>query len=434
MITMIPRSKLEPHPDNPRKELGDLEDLAASIKARGVLQNLTVVPSPGDQEKYRVIIGHRRLAAAELAGLEELPCSVEDMDMATQIATMLAENMQRNDLTLCDQVSGVQTMMDLGEDVKAIADKTGLSSTTIRRRAKLGELNQQKMKEAETRGATLMDLIAIANLSNAENREYVLEVAGTYNFANRLSEVKAREKTEVEFEKVRPQIEAWAKIIDSDEWAKLIKRTAYVRSVTIGAKDADYTKPAEANHTGEYVFVYRNSAYATVYEIMEDDDPSYDDPKREERERNRQIKQMRMDACDEMKKRAYDLRLSFMKDFHPGKEHIDVIMDLADYALLEIRYDVIKDEDRNSILRERGNPTIMYKLAVDAWLMVESKYGCLSYDDGNGKYKDDERLNMIYSALVAFGYQMSDDELAWNNGTHKCFTGPFYIDEEGDGE
>lgn len=69
MITMIPRSKLEPHPDNPRKDLGDLTELAASIKRSGLLQNLTVVPSPGNPEKYRVIIGHRRLAASEIAGL-----------------------------------------------------------------------------------------------------------------------------------------------------------------------------------------------------------------------------------------------------------------------------------------------------------------------------------------------------------------------------
>ena len=91
MITMIPRSKLEPHPDNPRKDLGDLTELAASIKRSGILQNLTVVPAPGRPGFYRVIIGHRRLAASEIAGLDELPCSIEDMDLPTQIATMLAK-------------------------------------------------------------------------------------------------------------------------------------------------------------------------------------------------------------------------------------------------------------------------------------------------------------------------------------------------------
>ena len=73
-IKYIPVSKLWGHPDNPRKDLGDVTELAESIKVNGVLQNLTVVPLFGeitkkwDGESYRVIIGHRRLAAAKLTG------------------------------------------------------------------------------------------------------------------------------------------------------------------------------------------------------------------------------------------------------------------------------------------------------------------------------------------------------------------------------
>ena len=65
-IKYIPVSKLWGHPDNPRKDLGDVTELAESIKVNGVLQNLTVVPLIGeitkkwDGESYRVIIGHRR--------------------------------------------------------------------------------------------------------------------------------------------------------------------------------------------------------------------------------------------------------------------------------------------------------------------------------------------------------------------------------------
>ena len=84
MITMIPRSKLEPHPDNPRRDLGDLSELAASIKKSGILQNLTVVPSPREEGIYRIIIGHRRFAATAIAGYsddDELPCAIEEMDI-----------------------------------------------------------------------------------------------------------------------------------------------------------------------------------------------------------------------------------------------------------------------------------------------------------------------------------------------------------------
>lgn len=98
MIINIETTKLQEHPDNPRKNIGDVTELAESIKARGILQNLTVVPADGD--KYTIIIGHRRFAAAKQAGLTEVPCAVVDMDYKTQLSTMLLENMQRSDLTV----------------------------------------------------------------------------------------------------------------------------------------------------------------------------------------------------------------------------------------------------------------------------------------------------------------------------------------------
>lgn len=76
-ITYIPVEQLHPHPDNPRKELGDLTELADSIRANGVFQNLTVVPRAltgeitGEtwQDGYTVIIGHRnRSMAGSLPG------------------------------------------------------------------------------------------------------------------------------------------------------------------------------------------------------------------------------------------------------------------------------------------------------------------------------------------------------------------------------
>ena len=75
MIENIGITWIDPHPDNPRKDLGDLSELVASIKANGILQNLTIVKAAVG---YRVVIGHRRLAAAKLtsivgAGAEFVP-------------------------------------------------------------------------------------------------------------------------------------------------------------------------------------------------------------------------------------------------------------------------------------------------------------------------------------------------------------------------
>ena len=92
-LQYIEVSKIFPHPDNPRKNLGDLQELTDSIKANGVLQNLTVIPQSNGQ--YTVIIGHRRLAASKKAGLSEVPCVVTEMTPQEQVRTMLIENIQR---------------------------------------------------------------------------------------------------------------------------------------------------------------------------------------------------------------------------------------------------------------------------------------------------------------------------------------------------
>lgn len=123
-IVNIGLEHIHPHPDNPRKDLGDLTELAESIKKNGILQNLTVIPKEGEPGEYIAIIGHRRSAAAKLAGITEAPCRiVEGMTHKEQVATMLEENMQRGDLTIWEQAQGFQMMLDLGETEDTIAEK-----------------------------------------------------------------------------------------------------------------------------------------------------------------------------------------------------------------------------------------------------------------------------------------------------------------------
>ena len=151
-IVLIPIDHLHPHPDNPRKDLGDLTELAESIKAKGILQNLTVVPmvnvdpdatiKMGD-DHYFILIGHRRMAAAKLAGLKHLPCVVVDMDMEDQIATMLVENIQRSDLTVYEEAKGFQMMLDLGKTEGQVSEMSGFSTCTVRRRVKLAALDEK---------------------------------------------------------------------------------------------------------------------------------------------------------------------------------------------------------------------------------------------------------------------------------------------------
>lgn len=169
-VVMMPIEYLVPHPGNPRKELGDLTELVESIKANGIYQNLTVMPlnenKPGEELKYMVLIGHRRLAAAKLAGLKEVPCSVvRNKSAKEQMSIMLVENMQRSDLSIYEQAQGFQQLLDFGMDIEDIASKSGFSQTTVRRRLKIAELDQKKLKEAsEGRQLSLTDFDELAKV------------------------------------------------------------------------------------------------------------------------------------------------------------------------------------------------------------------------------------------------------------------------------
>jgi ParB family chromosome partitioning protein len=204
----IPIDMLRPHPDNPRKDLGDLTELAESIKARGVMQNLTVIPKYhlGEIAYYTILIGHRRCEASKIAGLKTLPCTVVNvMSKKEQIATMLLENMQRSDLTPLEQAEGFQMMIDLGEGIRSIEKKTGFSATTIWHRVKL------------------TDYIKLEKLKNVEDKNECLKEIGTNNFDytynSKLRKQERKEKQKV----IKKELEDKGLVDITDEERRYLK-------------------------------------------------------------------------------------------------------------------------------------------------------------------------------------------------------------------
>lgn len=174
----IKTANIVPHPNNPRRDLGDLTELTDSIKKNGVMQNLTVVPGPEDGG-YTVLIGHRRLAAALAAGLEKVPCRVaEGLSEKEQLGIMLEENMQRTDLTIVEQAKGFQMMLDLGETIKTVAEKTGFSETTVRHRVELAKIPEEQIDNAiNKKQITIHDLFELEKIKDPEKRKDILDRA-----------------------------------------------------------------------------------------------------------------------------------------------------------------------------------------------------------------------------------------------------------------
>lgn len=184
-IIIIPAEQIYLHPDNPRKDLGDLSELSDSIKKKGIMQNLTVIPGHWNERRewfekgYTLIIGHRRFVAGKIAGVTEFPCRIIiDMSQKDQIGTMLEENIQRNDLTIWEQANGFQMMLDLGDTEEQIAEKTGFSKTTIKHRLNIAKLNQKELKKKEQDESfqlTLKDLYELEKISDVRIRNKILK-------------------------------------------------------------------------------------------------------------------------------------------------------------------------------------------------------------------------------------------------------------------
>lgn len=184
-IVFIAAEQIYQHPDNPRKDLGDLSELSESIKKKGIMQNLTVIPGHWDDKKewhedgYTLIIGHRRFAAGKLAEVAEFPCRiVTDMNKKDQVSTMLEENMQRNDLTVWEQANGFQMMLDLGDTEEQIAEKTGFSKTTIKHRLNIAKLDSKTLREKEKQEGyqlSLTDLYELEKIKDVKTRNKLLK-------------------------------------------------------------------------------------------------------------------------------------------------------------------------------------------------------------------------------------------------------------------
>ena len=130
---ILPAAELVPNPNQPRVEIGDLTELAASIKEKGVLEPILVKPQAnGNVRSYLIIAGERRWRAAQLAGLIEVPCVELDIDEAEIAEIALVENLQRKDLTVWEEADGLQALIQrFGYTHEEIARRIGKSRSSV---------------------------------------------------------------------------------------------------------------------------------------------------------------------------------------------------------------------------------------------------------------------------------------------------------------
>ena len=126
---MVAIELVDPNPDQPRQVMGDLSELIASIREKGIIEPL-IVRQRG--ERYQIVAGERRYQAAVRAGLRELPVVIREVDDTEVIEVALVENIQRKDLGPFEEAEAMQSLADrCGYTHEDLAGRLGKSRTSI---------------------------------------------------------------------------------------------------------------------------------------------------------------------------------------------------------------------------------------------------------------------------------------------------------------
>lgn len=147
------------HQQNVRSDVGDVSELAASIRQHGIVQPIVVTEHPRHEGKYLILAGHRRAAAAATIPLEQVVCIIRhDAGNANDhVALMLVENMQRQSLSPVEKARGMKQLIDHGLSQSEIARRIGTTPATVNYYVMLLDLSDEELADIEAGHVSLGD-------------------------------------------------------------------------------------------------------------------------------------------------------------------------------------------------------------------------------------------------------------------------------------
>lgn len=440
MIQEIELSKLKIHPKNVRKTYRGIDELAESIKAQGIRQNLTVVKNPEGFGTYWVVIGNRRLKAAIKAGIETAPCEVVEMDEKEQLETMLLENMQRDDLTIYEQAQGFQMVLDLGETEEGLAEKTGFSKTTIRRRLNIAKLDQEALQEKEEEGEfqlSISDLYELEKIKSVEKRNEILKGArNSREITSNVQRIISEEKQKAVEKKILSLLKKEG-IEEAPEKAKMEIYTSKWETVKTYSLRSDAPKELDIQKE-EKETLYYLKYYSEVKVIRKAKKQKRELTPEERRRAERDSRKKRVKA---MAKEMAACRRDFILDIIAGKikplendgdamrKMWDVMRkgssyvsdsSISSFLIGKSSYDSTEEEKKDAAERIE-NLSVTELTLITAYNGTESLE--LSEWTGDFNKRSAGILKEFYEVLMMYGFTYnSDDEVKLLNGTHELYT------------
>lgn len=447
MIQEIAIEKLEIHPKNVRKVYTDIDELAESIKARGVMQNLTVVADPDKDGYYLVVIGNRRLTAARAAGLKSLPCSIVEMSEKDQISTMLLENMQRSDLSVTEQTRGFQLMLDLGETEATISEKTGFSRSTVRHRLNLAKLDQELLADCEKSDnfqLSLTDLYELEKIKDAETRNKVLsEASSSRELKWRVNRAVKEEKENKAAAEIEPKLEEMG-IKRAPEKAKTERWSGKWKDMKIIILEAwDGKKEIDIKAAEDQLYYYRYGDRIYVVQKVKEAKTELSEWEKQKKELDQRKKKAKA-ILKEMKETRRDFvseiisgNITAPKGYDPKPELWRIYMNVicrGSGVYRNIIFGFCDVEEYGGAEPEKTGALEEFKsLDPEKQMLILLSGGSEPYEpvDYYGHYNRDlNDLRDFYKVLERYGFSFrSLEEIKILNGTHE-----YYTKEEDDAE
>ena len=174
-IVYLRTGDIYPNPVQPRKQFdsGALEELSLSIKNYGILNPLTVRCRAG---RYERVAGERRLRAAKLAGLDEVPCIMLDVNMEDASLIALIENLQRRDLDFIEEATGISQLIRMfGMSQEEAARRLGKSQSAVANKLRLLRLPSDVLDALRANGLTERHGRALLRLPDANAQRAALQ-------------------------------------------------------------------------------------------------------------------------------------------------------------------------------------------------------------------------------------------------------------------
>lgn len=452
---------IEPAPWN--RNIGDVGELAASIKAEGVHTPLTVCPHvEGVEGRYTAVAGHRRLAAAKKAGLDKVPCIVRDLSQVESLTMMLSENVQRKAMTPVEEAKAMeQLMLQLPEaTAAAVSRATGISKTTVGRRLRIARLPSEAVAGAEERGGTLADYEKIIALTDPAEQERVLRTVGTKDFEREYQKAMTRQEDKLAFQRHIASLEKkGAARLTMEERAARNRELSNVKTIyswnlkdsSVGKLDRSEQWFYTADERGREIRIYKliqkpeetaptvGCADSSPIPAGQGGQKSDADVAKEELEAAVRETAAELDGigaeASQMDQEFLELRESFVERIMRNTYKAE-IMEMAVMAMLYVpwwppaRLDEVGQwlgvedaADKEAVRRAvRGDPA--KALLAVAYCLLEKDAGSwtkkIFCDTTVHTYKPEhqkaEKLELLYRCLETMGYQMSDDELAARDG------------------